>query len=88
MPRTVRQNILEGARKWKGPIEVSGARGIDRAGRRTTTGGVETGLLAHESRVLHCRRHVSLYSELLWFGERNVEEQDVGTVGDTVFPPM
>jgi hypothetical protein len=57
MPRTVRQNILEGARKWKGPDEVSGAHAtMFEPGVHTTTGGVETGLLAHESRVLHCGR--------------------------------
>jgi hypothetical protein len=31
---------------------------VDGAGQHTTTGGVVTGLLAHESRVLHCG-HVS-----------------------------
>jgi hypothetical protein len=57
MPRTVRQNILEGARKWKGPDEVSVVRTVFlERGVHTTTGGVESSLLAHESRVLHCGR--------------------------------
>ena len=68
MPRTVRQNILEGARKWKGPkhgdqhtstypttllsrLNCMCAMGNDE--KRTAASGVETGLLAHESRIFH-----------------------------------
>jgi hypothetical protein len=55
MPRTVRQNILDGARKWKGPAccQFSDWNCVS-CQEHTTTGWVEASLLAQEGLVLHC----------------------------------
>lgn len=64
MPRTVRQNILDGARKWKGPVGIASAPVLVlhdlmpqisklEGYKLTTAGWVESSLLAHESLVLY-----------------------------------
>jgi len=56
MPRTVRQKILEGARKWNGPVSVCqpnvhNAKNVCQ--KRTTASWVKASLLAHERLVLY-----------------------------------
>jgi hypothetical protein len=64
IPRTVRQNILDGARKWKGPVKIASVPILDFHGimpqisklsehKLTSAGWVESSLLAHESLVLY-----------------------------------
>jgi hypothetical protein len=64
IPRTVRQNILDGARKWKGPVRIASIPILVLHSlmpqisklwryRLTSAGWVESSLLAHESLVLY-----------------------------------
>jgi hypothetical protein len=80
MPRTVRQNILDGARKWKGPGCVNSAlRPVQRTVREylTTTGGVVTGLLAEESLVLDCGTSAMLVQRTIDGAARSVRLRDM-----------